>query len=316
VAAACAPPPLWFSVADGQTIRIFGPHAGTSVTLPNVSQLAWGRDGVSLYAVAGTEKNTLYELRREPATIVTQLSLGAGPASNIVIDARARTLYVGTGTHVHVFALAPLALRYSVAACDHHVVALTLFEQATKAFAACENGTLVEIDTKLVERQRVTPIPDCVPAAVTLSASKTLIVLPCRGSGRIYLLDRVGFTVFDSIEAGPGLAGLTLEASPHRGVVTRSDGQAGYLEIRTGKLTELNLSGPVVGAAPTANGPVALIIAGVSMELVVADVNGVAPVLSISGIGTPTAFAAWPTDSPIMRFLAADPSPSLDAPKP
>jgi len=316
VAAACAPPPLWFSIADGHTVRIFGPHAGTSVALPNVSQLEWGRDGVSLYAVAGTVKNTLYELRREPAAIVTQLPLGAGPASNIVIDARARTLYVGSGTHVHVFALAPLALRYSVAACDDHVVALTLFEPATKAFAACENGALVEIDTKLNERQRVTPIPDCVPAAVTLNASKTLIVLPCRGSGRIYLLDRVGLTVFDSIEAGAGLAGFMPEASHRRGTVMRSDGQASYLEIRTGKLTELNLPGPVVGAAQTANGPIALIIAGPSMELVVADVNGVASVMSIPGFGTPAAFAAWPTDSPIMRFLAADPSPSLDAPKP
>jgi hypothetical protein len=99
-------------------------------------------------------------------------------------------------------------------------------------------------------------------------------------------------------------------------VVTRSDGQAGYLEIRTGRLTDLTLPGPVVGVAQTANGPMALIIAGVPMELVVADAHGVAPVSSISGVGTPAAFAAWPTDSPIMRFLAADPSPPLDAPKP
>lgn len=316
MATACAPPPLWFSVADRHTIRIFGPHAGTSVTLPNVSQLAWGRDGVSLYAVAGTVKNTLYELRREPATIVAQLPLGGGPSSNIVIDARARTLYVGTGTHVHAFALAPLVPLYSIATCDDHVVALTLFEPGTKAFAACENGALVEIDTELIKRQRITPIPDCVPAGVTLNASETLIVLPCRRSGRIYLLDRVGLTVFDSIEAGPGLTGLMPEVSRRRGVVTRSDGHAGYLEIRTGKLTELNLPGAVVGAAQTANGPIALILAGVPMELVLADAHAVAPVLSISGIGTPAAFAAWPTGSPILRFLAADPSPPLDAPKP
>lgn len=316
VAAACAPPPLWFSVADENTVRIFGPHAGTSLTLPNVSQLAWGRDGVSLYAVAGTEENTLYELRRDPATIVSRLPIGGGPASNIVIDARARTLYVGAGTHVHAFALAPLAPLYSVAACDKHVVSLTLFEPGTKAFAACESGALVEIDTDLIERQRVTPIPGCVPASLALNSSETLIVFPCRESGRIYLLDRVGLTVFDSIDGGPDLAGLMLESSRRRGVITRSDGQAAYLEISSGRVTDLNVPGPVVRAAQTANGSIALIIAGVPMQLAIFHVHGITLVSSISGMGAPSAFATWPTESPIMRFLPLYPSPPLDAAKP
>ena len=205
MASACAPSPLWNAYAEDDALWIVGPRDTAAYDLPGIMALEWGRDGVSLYAVADHRQTaTLYELRRDDGSVTARLPVGGEGASNIVIDAQARMLYVGIGPDVRAFALAPLTSRYSVTACDAQVTSLVLFEPRTKAFVLCESGIVGEIDTELVELQRSLRLPEaCLPTGLTFARNESLLLVPCLGRPWTYRIDRVTLTTFDSIPTSP-----------------------------------------------------------------------------------------------------------------
>lgn len=332
--AGCTPSPRLVAVATERSVIIYDADLQPRDTL-NLQQIIdgelaprgilFGGDGASIILVLdGARAGALAQIAWFDGTLVRQIPLTDEHPDRIVPFADGyRYLTVGRAPESSadsvrgVASLVTLSVRTDtrvrLRVCAGHPIDAAVHSDGKRAYVVCQGDVVAELDTELDRLVRSTHFTDGTPGAevcgagdIALSANETLLLIPCRRSGRLLYLDRVTLAPLDSVAIG--LESRHLVVAPRLASAWLISEQRKLLQVDLRLRladTRATLPGPVLALVPSADGRWLFGAVGNGAAGVVKldPVTGFALVVAAgtSGIG---AIAVWPgVEAPVMSWL-------------
>lgn len=280
-------------------------------------RLLFGGDGLTIELLSRRSDGDveLERISRLTGERVAHRSLGVGsPLSASVTEDGTFLLAVGgvdtngAGGRLLVMDARPnMPIEHEIPLCSTSLRAVHYWEDGRRAFAACGDDTVIELDAELWIPIRQEPIGEtCDPRGLTMSRNGTIVIVLC-GTGRLLYLDRVQLSVLDSVSVGAGGSELARTADGRLALITFTEmDEIAFVDLRSRTVERrLAVERPrslVMGG----DGGSAYLLAGapgdrsnivsVDLDRLRANHRAVAPTGS-------DALALWPSrTSPVMRW--------------
>lgn len=204
------------------------------------------------------------------------------------------------------------ATRVRLGVCADHPVNAAVHSDGKRAYVVCEGDVVAELDTELDRVVRRTPFNNAMPGTevcgagdIALSRNETLLLIPCRRSGRLLYLDRVTLAPLDSVIIGVDGEHLVVSTRLPSALLISEQRTLVRVDLRARHAdTHASLPGPVLALVPSADGRW---IFGAFRNGAggVVKLNFVTGLVAAEAVGTPgiRAIAVWPgAEAPVMSW--------------
>lgn len=197
-----------------------------------VTQLRFRSDGTAVDVMLHSDSGgALARVQRATGTVLFHRTFPGDSLVGFWVLPRGSVPVTASGPNIQ-FLTADLTETFRrISVCDSQITAFTPFGVRDRAYAACSNDVIAEVDTELGIPMRSAPLsrgdsPDgerCGPVSVSASPNGTIIYVLCRDGGALRYLDRRTLAPFQSVTVGEGTRDLALTPDGHRALIVRPD---------------------------------------------------------------------------------------------